>query len=157
MKRLANRQTRRGLAMIELALIMVFAIGLLPVVLQLGWVFWHHIALQKMTYDSARYMASLTPVEMNDPAQVAQAKQLVYQMVGDAARGAHLQAIPGPYQISILCGSIDCGGATQLPATVQVQVQVEVGAGDLAGASGAWLAPLGNITLRTGVTLRYAN
>ncbi|MES2742342.1 MAG: hypothetical protein V4754_15525 [Pseudomonadota bacterium] len=157
MKRPAQGRARRGVATIELALILVFSIGLLPVVLVLGRVFWHYTALQKMTYASARYMASLPPAEMTNPAQVAQARQLVYQMVGEAARGAQLAMAPGVNEVSILCGIEVCGGASELPATVQVQVRLEMTAGEMSGATGAWVSPLGNIILRSTVTLRYAN
>ncbi len=157
MTRPGRGRPRRGVALIELALILMFAIGLLPVVLVLGRVFWHDIALQKVTYAGARYMASLPPVQMSNPAQVAQARQLVYQMVGEAARGAHLAMAPGAGEVTILCGEDDCNGASELPATVQVRVRLEMTAGEMAGATGAWFAPLGNITMKSAVTLRYAN
>ena len=60
--RAARRE--KGVAAIELALIMTFFIGLLPFVLLFGRAFLVYTALQKSVHDAARYMATLPLAQM---------------------------------------------------------------------------------------------
>src|SRR5450830_1075662 len=73
-----------GVAAIELALILLFFMGLLPVVLLFGRALLAYTAMQKSAHDAARYMATLPLPLMTNTASAAQGTVFARQMVLDA-------------------------------------------------------------------------
>nr|WP_314635779.1 TadE/TadG family type IV pilus assembly protein [uncultured Janthinobacterium sp.] len=155
--RAARRQ--RGVAAIELALIMLFFMGLLPVVLLFGRAFLAYTALQKGVHDAARYMATLPLPQMasGDAAMqhAAFARQLVLDTMAETA--PQLKA----FSISIDCvyadDSYNCGSYPTAPLQVRIKVTMDTPVSFLPDLTRAWLPQLATIPLRANATLRYVN
>ena len=85
MRRAACAKRRQeGVAAIELALIMLFFMGLLPVVLLFGRALFMYTAVQKSAQDAARYMATLPLQQMTNDDTANQAAVFATQLVQQA-------------------------------------------------------------------------
>lgn len=125
MKRIVcKRHFMRGIAAVELALILIFAIPLSVLLLTIGQVLLTYTVLQKGVHDGARYMAALPPLEMRNLAQVALADSAVRNIINDAVSNAHLGISIPAQKIIITCDSAGCGG--NLPNVVSVIVQLRL-------------------------------
>lgn len=111
--------SQRGVAGIEMALILVFFIFLFPVVLLFGRVMWTYYVLKQSTADAARLYALVTPAMMADtPTRVA-LNLGARQLVGDAVAGAGIT--PAPAAIDV---DLKCHGCTTLTAP-RVEVSID--------------------------------
>jgi hypothetical protein len=128
MKR-ARRQTalrsrwQRGVAALEMALILPFILVLLPYPVLLGRAFWHYTMLQKAAYDAARYLSTAPAMDMksvssgqNYPAELAR------NMV--AAATADINSELEPVFIVVQCDGDPCGSIPlgKLPSQIRVSV-----------------------------------
>ena len=155
--RAARRQG--GLAAIELALIMLFFMGLLPVVLLFGRAFLAYTALQKGVHDAARYMATLPLPQMANADTAAQHGAFARQMVVDAMADTAPQM--KTVSVSLNCLYLDedynCGTFAQAPTQVRIKVAVDMRVSFLPDLVRAWMPELWSIPLRANATLRYEN
>ena len=155
--RAARRQG--GVAAIELALIMLFFMGLLPVVLLFGRAFLAYTALQKGAHDAARYMATLPLVQMSRFDTASQGAAFARQMVVEAMA----ESWPGmeAARVIVECAYADdaygCGSYATAPLQVRIKVTVDMPVTFLPELTRAWLPQLAPIPLRANATLRYVN
>lgn len=159
MRRLHLQRRQRGVAAIELALIMLFFMALLPLVLLFGSALQAYTALQKGTHDAARYMATLPLVQMTSMTAAAQSSVFARQMVLDAM--AETWPAMGVNQINLECVYSDdvyaCGNFPSKPLQVRVRVGVDMPVTFLPDLARKWLPQLYSIPLRANATLRYDN
>ena len=101
----ASRQ--KGVAAIELALIMLFFMGLLPVVLLFGRALFMYTMVQKSAQDAARYMATLPLQQMTNDVPATQAAAFATQLVQQAL--AETGPVLNASRIRIECVYIDGG------------------------------------------------
>jgi hypothetical protein len=119
--RIARIRRQRGVAALELALILPIFLILLSLPLYFGRIFWHYTVAQKAAHDAARYLSSVPLKEMKDPtkinAELALAADIIQAEVGELN--------PGPYKpaVTILCNNITCSGFTT-PVTIRVDVEL---------------------------------
>jgi Flp pilus assembly protein TadG len=111
---------QRGVAAVELALILAFGLFLVPSVVVLGRIFWTYTALQKATHDAARYMAAVSVVDITnyDKAQVAIA--VAQRMVAQAAAAAHISPALPAGAVAVWCDGEVCGSNTIPPVLIRV-------------------------------------
>ena len=148
-----------GVAAIELALILLFFIGLLPVVLLFGRALLAYTAMQKSAHDAARYMATLPLPQMTNTASAVQGTAFARQMALDAMAETWPQL--EPVQVNLECVYSDdaysCGTLTSKPLQVRVKFATDMPIGILPDLLSKWLPPMASIPLRANATLRYEN
>lgn len=156
-----NRRPRHqgGVAAIELALILLFFMGLLPVVMLFGRALLVYTALQKSTHDAARYLATMPLSQMSDADAAEQGAAFSRQMV----RQAMAESWPGMNsgKVNVECVYADdaysCGNYATAPLQVRIKVSVDMPITFLPDLMRAWLPQLAPIPLRANATLRYVN
>jgi hypothetical protein len=120
------RRTQRGIAAVEMALVLPILVVLLSAPLFLGRIFWHYAAAQKAAHDAVRYLSAASRSEMRtnqlvagEPPVVAVARYIVAQETA--------QLNPGPDQLSTLveCDDENCDGLA-VPAVVRVRVRMRM-------------------------------
>lgn len=114
---------QRGIAAVELALILPVMVLLLAFPLFLGRVFWHYTVIQHAAQDAARYLSKAPASEMSNPTRA-----IAVAGVADAIIAEELaELIPGsvPYSARVSCDAVNCAGITT-PVSVQVGIQVFV-------------------------------
>lgn len=124
MNRIAHqsRRRQRGIAALELALVLPIFLILLMFPLYLGRVLWHYTVIQRAAQDAARYLSTIPLSEMKNPARapalVAVANDIVAIELAELAPG------PYPYQLSVTCDAGAACAGYSVPSTVQVNIQV---------------------------------
>lgn len=127
MIRYLHRRARRqgGASAVELALILPLLIILLGAPLTLAIYYWHYTVVQKAAYDGARYLSTISEMEMRQPALAAAARAVATEIV--QAELAELGSRSGAAKLTFLCGQINqCDGLADqaLPQTVTVGIQL---------------------------------
>jgi hypothetical protein len=122
-QRVPRARWQRGIAALEMALILPFILVLLPYPVLLGRAFWHYTMLQKAAYDAARYMSTAPAMDMkflasgqNYPAELAR------NMAGAAT--ADINSELEPVSIVVQCDGLPCGSNPlgKLPSQIRVIV-----------------------------------
>ena len=160
MKRACRAPRRQGgVAAIELALILLFFMGLLPFVLLFGRALLVYTALQKSVHDAACYMATMPLPQMTRSDTANQGAVFARQMVVDAM--AESWPAMQPYLISVECvyadDSYSCGTYAAAPLQVRIKLSVDMPVDILPELTRKWLPQLAPIPLRANATLRYVN
>lgn len=154
-----STRSQRGVAAIELALIMLFFTGLLPVVLLCGRALFAYTALQKSAHDAARYMATLPLPQMMNLASAAEGSVVVRQMVSDAMQDTWPEM--ETLRITVECVYADdayqCGSYASRPLQVRLKLTIDMPVRFLPTLLAKWLPQMGKIALRANATLRYDN
>jgi len=123
--RTESLKAQRGVAAVEMAIVLPIFILLLAAPLFFARYFWHYTAAQKAAHDAARYLSTVSQVEMRTPdaggvpaaARLAEQIALIETAELDPGRLA-------PF-VDVYCGSTRCNGLT-LPTQVRVFVQMRV-------------------------------
>ncbi|KAB8040171.1 TadE/TadG family type IV pilus assembly protein [Janthinobacterium aquaticum] len=154
-----STRRQRGVAAIELALIMLFFTGLLPVVLLCGRALFAYTALQKSAHDAARYMATLPLPQMMNLASAAEGSVVVRQMVSDAMQDTWPEM--ETLRITVECVYADdayqCGSYASRPLQVRLKLTIDMPVRFLPTLLAKWLPQMSKIALRANATLRYDN
>jgi Flp pilus assembly protein TadG len=124
--RLSNRRraAQRGVAAIELALIVTVSFALFPFVLWFGRAFYEYNVLLKASDEAGRYLASLSPLEVTTIASWQQAIATATQMITTAGTGAGLGTVSDAIQISCHPGA--CGTPNAPPASIELTFTVSM-------------------------------
>lgn len=154
-----QRRRQGGVAAIELALIMLFFMGLLPVVLLFGRALLAYTVMQKSAHDAARYMATLPLPQIINVGAATQNTAFAKQMVAQAL--AETWPAADASRVVIECVYADdaynCGAYATKPLQVRVKFTVDMPIDFLPALMGLWLPELSSIPLRANATLRYDN
>lgn len=153
------KRRQQGVAAIELALIMLFFMGLLPVVLLFGRALFMYTAVQKSAQDAARYMATLPLQQMTNDDTANQAAAFATQMVRQAL--AETGPVLNANRIRVECvyasGDYPCGSYVTRPLQVRVKFVADLPIAFLPDLTMRWLPQLAPISLNANAVLRYAN
>lgn len=114
---------QRGIAAIELALLLPLLVMMLAFPAYLGRVFWHYTMIEHAAQDAARYLSKVPVSEISNPARAATVAAVANQIV--AAELAELAPGKYPYALTVTCGNGICVGFNT-PPTVGVNIQVLV-------------------------------
>ncbi|MGK5024809.1 TadE/TadG family type IV pilus assembly protein [Janthinobacterium sp. RB2R34] len=162
MRRACHRRAearQQGVAAIELALIMLFFMGLLPIVLLFGRALFIYTVVQKSAQDAARYMATLPLQQMTNDDTANQAAAFARQLVQQAL--AETGPVLNANRIRIECvyasGEYPCGSYVTRPLQVSVKFVAELPIAFLPDLTMRWLPELAPISLNANAVLRYAN
>lgn len=143
---------QRGIAAVELAIILPILVALLAVPFYFGRVFWHYTVSEKAAHDAALYLSSVPLTEMKSQARIASVVNVAQQIYD--LEMAELN--PGEYapMPTFLCGAMSCAGIT-VPDTVRVTVQMRVFDDFLSSFTTDYKDEEGGIALTVDVTLPY--
>lgn len=109
---------QRGVAAIEMALILTVSMALFPFVLWFGRIFYEYNVMLKATDEASRYLASLSQMEVTTAATWLQASATATKMISTAAAGAGLSAVPDLIQIGCHPGA--CGTPNVPPTSFEL-------------------------------------
>lgn len=114
---------QRGVAAVELAIILPILVALLAVPFYFGRVCMHYEVAEKAAHDAALYLSSVPVTEMKSQARIG-AVLGVAQQIYDLETA---ELNPGPYPATpgFSCNAIPCAGLS-IPDTVSVSVQMRV-------------------------------
>ncbi|MES2126080.1 MAG: TadE/TadG family type IV pilus assembly protein [Pseudomonadota bacterium] len=150
---MSARRFGRGIAAVELALVLPVLLVLLAFPLFFGRVMWHYATIEKAANDAARYLAVAPLTDMKNPARVHYAVAVANDIV--AAETAELN--PGTYApvLTVNCNSAACTGFSA-PSTITVTLQVQMEDPFLGGILQDAFGAATIIPLTAAVTLDYA-
>jgi len=117
-----RQAAQRGVAAIEMALILTVSFALFPFVLWFGRAFYEYNVLLKASDEAGRYMASLSQVEVTTAASWLQASATATRMIGATAAAAGLNTVPDLIQIA--CHPDPCGSPNDPPASIELSFVV---------------------------------
>lgn len=148
-----------GVAAIELALIMLFFMGLLPVVLLFGRALFMYTVVQKSAQDAARYMATLPLQQMTNDVAATQATTFATQLVQQALAETGPVLIGNRIRVECVYASGDypCGSYPTRPLQVRVKFVAQLPIAFLPDLTMRWLPQMAPIALNANAVLRYAN
>lgn len=114
---------QRGVAAVELALVIVFLLLLTAGIVEFGRAFWYYDALTKATRDGARMLSVADKATFSTGTFIGDAKFLVTE----AANAANLKPPLSTAQVSVTClnesfSAIGCGSGTDAPKNVRVAI-----------------------------------
>lgn len=101
------RKRQRGIAAVELALILVFTSFILPVVFLFGRVFYHYNVIKQATQDAANAMAATPRMELVTSSGMNAAKVRSVQMVTNAIASAGIEP-PEDLVVGVECNGGLC-------------------------------------------------
>jgi cbb3-type cytochrome oxidase subunit 3 len=117
------RRWQRGIATIELAVILPVLLAFLGFSFFYGRVFWHYTAAHKAAHDAARYFATVPQTEFKSSTRtgfaVAVAQSIALQETADLNPG------PDPPNIGVICDGLPCAGFAP-PNLITVGVQLNM-------------------------------
>lgn len=115
MSRLASLRRQRGVAAVELGLLLFFLLLLAAGIFEFGRAFWYYNALAKASRDGARYM-SLNAKSNISSVGVPAAKSLVVQ----EANGANLWPQLATSNVTVTCSPSCADGTAPTSVTVKI-------------------------------------
>jgi Flp pilus assembly protein TadG len=143
---------QRGIAAVELAIILPILVALLAVPFYFGRVFWHYTVAEKAAHDAALYLSSVPLTEMKSQSRIAAvvnvAQQIYDQEIAELNPG---EFAPTP---TFQCNTMTCAGIT-IPDTVRVTVQMRVFDDFMSSFTTDYKDEEGGIALTVDVTLPY--
>ena len=117
----AARRRQRGIAALELALILPIFLVLLTLPLFFGRIFWHYSVVERAAQDAARYLSSIPLSEMKNPARASAVSAVATAIVNDEI--AELAPGPDPIVVTVSCDVGPCLGYS-VPQTVNVNIKL---------------------------------
>lgn len=112
------KERQRGIAAVELALLLLFSSFILPVVFLFARVFYHYNVIKQATQDAANAMAMTPRIELITSSGMAATKARSIQLVISAIESA---GITPPEDLIV---EIYCSGGACVPAAPVVEVRV---------------------------------
>lgn len=118
-----SRRRQRGIAALELALLLPIMLVLLALALYLGRVVWHYSVAHKAAQSAARFLSTVPVAQMRDTARV----HYVIEFANAIVDAEMTELNPGPVTrtVTILCNGLYCSGNTT-PATVRVHIELPI-------------------------------
>lgn len=149
------RRRQKGVAALEMALVLPALVILLAVPLFLGRVFWHYTVAQKAAHDAARFLATASQVEMRtlgsggtEAAVAALARAIARAEAADLNPG-----LDSPVIVDVQCDLGTCG--LGVPTTVRIWVRMQMKDDWFNGYTSTFTGGDG-LMVQADVTMRYA-
>lgn len=133
----AFRRAQRGVAAVELAVILSATIVLMPAVVLFAKVFHQYSVMKEATRDAAAYMASLPQAAVKDAAERARAMLVARQIVQDAAANSNMLGGTVVQEAVVECDNHTCAGT--VPASFDVKVTITLDADAFTALTGDWV------------------
>ncbi|WP_174998952.1 TadE family protein [Rugamonas aquatica] len=119
-----RRRRSSGIAAVELALVMPTFFVLIACTLLFGQVLLNYQTACKASHDAVRYLSSVSPTDMQNPARVADHTTLARAIVTEEMGSLMSSGLYAPV-VTILCGGAACTGFST-PNSMSVIVQMYV-------------------------------
>lgn len=113
----------RGVAVMEMLIVMAFLLSVLIVPLYLGRYFYHYTMAQKAAQNAAIYLARVPVAEIANPVRASIVSGVANQMVAEMLTESAASDIPPT--VIVMCGNFFCTGLDK-PPTVTVGVKMPV-------------------------------
>ena len=117
----AKKRFERGVAAVELAIILPFLVLLMALALLFGRTFWYYNVMQKAAHDSARYMATVAVNDIKNLTRVSHATAVAYDVADEEMSDFNPEATP--WSVIVLCDGVGCDGFS-VPQTVRVVIRM---------------------------------
>ncbi|MBJ7309511.1 TadE/TadG family type IV pilus assembly protein [Rugamonas sp. CCM 8940] len=114
------RRPQRGIAAVELALVLAMGLAVVPTVVVLGRALHAYTVMQKAVHDAARYLSAVPAAEMATQSSAFAAVALAQSMVVQAAASSPVSPPLVTPLVAVTCDGVPCGSA--VPAVIQVSV-----------------------------------
>lgn len=114
---------QRGIAAVEMALLLPVFLILLALPLYFGRFFWHYQVACSAAQDAARYLSSVPLVEMRNPSVISQSVAVANEII--QRETAELNPGLYPPAITIQCDGITCSGFFT-PSNVAVIINMQI-------------------------------
>lgn len=116
----------RGVAAVELGLMLPILLALLTIPLFVSIYFWHYTAAQKAAHHAARYISTISIQEMRSGTLANAASAIASEIA--AKEIAELNLAAGPPIVEVYCDRVRCTGVgtRPLPQTVFVSVRMDM-------------------------------
>jgi Flp pilus assembly protein TadG len=120
------QRRQRGVAAVELALMMPILLALLTVPLIVSIYFWHYTAAQKAAQNAARYLSTISVQEMRAGNLALAAEAIATQMA--QTQVAELTLAASAPVVEVYCARVRCTGVGNrpLPQTIFVSVRMDL-------------------------------
>jgi Flp pilus assembly protein TadG len=153
--RQARKPGQRGVAAVEMAVLLPVLLLFLAATLFLTRYFWHYTVAQKAAHDAARYLATVSQKEMKTTGAGGTGAPAV-QIAWAIARKELEELKPGPDApfVSVECRPNPCSGFV-VPSKVRVFVQMEVVDELFSPFTDFFLGEQHGVLLTADVTMRY--
>jgi Flp pilus assembly protein TadG len=121
------RRLQRGVAAVELALLLPVIVALLMVPLLFGRIFWHYTVAQKAAHDAALYLSEVPLTDIRSPDRAgfhyALARDIASAEMSDLKPGSITPTVA--FTCAYLSGYTSCDN-TQTPKSLKVTVQIDM-------------------------------
>lgn len=117
----AKKRYERGVAAVELAIILPFLVLLMALALLFGRTFWYYNVMQKAAHDSARYMSTVAVNDIRNLTRVSHATAVAYNIADQEMSDFNREATP--WSVIVLCDGVGCDGFSA-PETVRVVIRM---------------------------------
>lgn len=128
-KSAVKQRLERGVAAIELALILPFLVLMMALALLFGRTFWHYNVIQKAAHDSARYMSSVSQHDMRGMSRATASATVAYAIIDEEMGDLNFESTP--WSVTVRCDETVCDGLT-VPRIIRVIIRLEM-ANDILG------------------------
>lgn len=115
------RSRERGVAAVEMAIIMPVLLSMLITPFFLAVYFWHYSAVYKTAYSGARFLSTVSVREMNSPELSAAMQAQIQGIINDGLSDLHPAARP---LVDIDCDGMTCGDGPPQEVLVRVRLRV---------------------------------
>ncbi|MDD5250362.1 MAG: TadE/TadG family type IV pilus assembly protein [Rhodocyclaceae bacterium] len=150
------RWRESGAIVVEMALVVTVLLLVAAGIVEFGRIFWYYNALDKATRNAARYMSSVSRLDMQDSAKAAAAAATARTLVLTAVADNNLSPALAAANVTVSCDGVDCSGTAP--------TNVSVGIANFQVTPGNWFpfvtvagGSYGSITLAPATTMRYMN
>ena len=152
----SSRQAQRGVAAVEMAIVMVVMLLITAGMIEFGRTFWYFNALSKATRGAARVVSGVSTSDLADAATRAAALSSAQNLAVRVANGAGVRPAITIDNVLITCDGGSCGAASPGDVTVSIS--------DFSVSLGTWFpfvsstnGSLGRVNLAPSTTMRYMN
>jgi Flp pilus assembly protein TadG len=152
----AGRRAQRGVAAVEMAIVMVVMLLITAGMIEFGRTFWYFNALSKATRGAARVVSGVSTTDLADATKRAAALESAQNLAVSVANGAGVRPAISTGNVLITCDGGSCGAAS--PGNVTVSIS------GFNVSLGAWFpfvslsnGSLGTVSLAPSTTMRYMN
>jgi Flp pilus assembly protein TadG len=146
---------QRGSVAVEMAILAVVIFLITAGIIEFSRAFWYYNALDKATRDAARFMSSVSTVEIKDNSKATAAVAVAKSLALITANGANVSPAIVNADVDILCDATACNGTK--PTNVTVTVTLVMNLGSIFPFVSVKNGSYGNVTLAPSTTMRYMN
>lgn len=149
------RPRQRGAIAVEMAILVVVMFLIMAGIVEFSRAFWYYNALDKATRDAARFMSTVTKVEIENSTKTTAAVAVAKSLALITVNGANVIPAIVAADVAILCDAAACTGTKPINVTATVTLVMNIGS--IFPFVNVTNGSYGNVTLAPSTTMRYMN